>query len=140
MFAPRELNHPDDLVILTVDVADSPIAELRLSEIYNIDTSTIYDDHLLVFKDYITFQLEKTYGLDDNSRLRLLDARFCIFHCRANGDLLSLRKPALERLFRQSIKNRLDNLSPIAVSILIRFKVPDFCVSRRICDSLLIPR
>jgi hypothetical protein len=141
MSAPWGLMHSDDSIILTVDVEDSPIAELRLTEIYDAKTSTINDDYDVVFKDYITLQLENTCGLEDQSRLCLLNARFCTFHCRANGDLISLRKPAMERLIRQSIQNRLDNLSPITVSILIRFKVPGFCVPRRIYDvSLLTPK
>jgi hypothetical protein len=98
MPAPRELMHSHDSIILTVDVEDSPIAELRLTEIYDAKTSTINDDYLLVFKDYITLQLENTCCLEDQSRLCLMNARFCSVHCRANGDLLSLRKPAMERL------------------------------------------
>jgi hypothetical protein len=56
MSAPQELNHPNDFVILTVDVADSPIAELRLSEIYDVETSTMNDDYLLVVQNYIALQ------------------------------------------------------------------------------------
>ena len=138
MSAPRELMHSDDTVILTVDVEDSPIAEMRLAEIYQ--TSTLNDDYLLIFKDYITLQLENTYGLGDQSRSRLLDARLCTLHCRANGDILSLRKLGLERLIRQSLQNRLDDCSPVTVSILIRFKVPGFYVSPRINESLLISK
>lgn len=53
MSAPRELNHLDDFGVVTVDLADSPIAELRPSEIYNVDTSTINDDYLLVLQDCV---------------------------------------------------------------------------------------
>ena len=141
MSAPWELNHPDDFVILTVDVADSPIAELRLSEIYDVETSTMNDDYLLVLQDYVALQLKATFGLCDLFKFRLLGSRFIQLHCRENGDIVSLRKPALERLIRQTLQSRPDVTSPVSVSILIQFKVPGFCVPRRIYDvSLLTPK
>ncbi|KAI2490530.1 hypothetical protein MHU86_24040 [Fragilaria crotonensis] len=108
MSAPRELNHPDDFVILTVDVADSPIAELRLSEIYDVETSSMNDDYLHVLQDYVALQLKATFGLNDGFKFRLLGSRFIPLHCRENGDVVSLRKPALERLIRQILQSRLD--------------------------------
>ena len=75
MSVPREWNHPKDFVILTVDVEDSPIAELPLTEIYNVEASTLNDDYLLVFQDIIKLQLESTYGLGD--RLRCQDGIVC---------------------------------------------------------------
>lgn len=130
MSAPRELNHPDDFVILTVDVADSPIAEVRLSEIYNVETSTMNNDYLLIFQAYIDLQLENTHELSNQSRSRLLVSRFIPLHCRENGDLLSLRKPALERLIQQTIRSRVDAFNPISVSIRIQFKTPGWCIPK----------
>ena len=130
---------PDDFVILTVDLADSPIAELRLTEIYNVETSTVNDDYLLIFQEYVTLQLENTYGLGNRSKSRMLDARLCTLHRRANGNLFSLRKPAMERLIRQTIQNRVDALRPVSVSILIQFKMPGFRIPRRLHDSARIP-
>jgi hypothetical protein len=133
------LNHPDDFVILTVDVADTPIAELKLSEIYNVQTFTMNDDYLLVLQGYIALQLEATFGLCDRLKLRLLGSRFIPLHCRANGDIFSIRKPAMERLIRQTLQNRLDIGSPTSVSILIQFKTPGFRIPRRLHASLCIP-
>jgi hypothetical protein len=106
MSAPREFTHPDDFVILTADVADSPIAELRLSEIYNVETCTMNNDYLLVLQDYVALQMESTVGLCDRFKFRLLDSCFIPLHCRANGDIVSLRKPAMERLIRQTLQRR----------------------------------
>lgn len=140
MSAPRELsNHPDDLVILTVDVAGAPKAELRLTEIYDVATSTLNDDYLLVFQSFIALQLESTHGLSELSRSRLLDARFCTLQMRANGDLISLRKPATERLIQQTLLNRLDISCPVSVFILIKFKTPGFCIPGHLHKSTLIP-
>lgn len=127
MSAPGELfNHPNVFVMLTVDVVDSPTAKLLLTEIYNVETLALNDDYLHVFQRLISLQLENTVGLGDWSRSHLLDARFCTLHCRAKGNLISLRKPSMERLIRQTIHNRLEALHPISVSILIQFKTPAF--------------
>jgi hypothetical protein len=139
MSAPRELNHPDDFVILTVNVADSPIAELRLSEIFDVEASTIYDNYLLVLQDYVALQLKATFGLCDRFKFRLLGSRFIPLHCREDGDIVSLRKPALERLIRQTIQNRVDALRPVSVSILVQFKMSGFRIPRRLHDSARIP-
>jgi hypothetical protein len=124
---------------LTVDVSDSPIAELRLLEIYNVETSTMNDDYLHVLQDYIALQLKATFGLCNRFKFRLLGSRFIPLHCRANGDRASFRKPAMERLIRQTLQNRLDICSPTSVSILIQFKTPGLRIPRRLHESLCIP-
>lgn len=139
MSAPREFNHPDDFVALTVDIADSPMAELQLSDIYNVETSTMNDDYLLVLQDYVALQLKATFGLCDRFKVHLLNSRFIPLHCRANGDIVSLRKPAMERLIRQTLQCRLDTCRPVSVSILIQFKTPGFKIPQRLHESPCIP-
>ena len=123
-----------------MDVADSPIVELRLSEIYDVETSTINDDYLLVLQDYVALQLNATFGLCDWLKLRLLGSRFIPLHCRENGDIVSLRKPAMERLIRQTLQSRLDVRSPVSVPILIQFKTPGLMLSRRLNEPSRILR
>ena len=122
-----------------MDVADSPIVELRLSEIYDVETSTINDDYLLVLQDYVALQLRAALGLCDLFKFRLLGSRFIQLHCRENGDIVSLRKPALERLIQQTLQNRLDVASPVSVSILIQFKTPGFRIPQRLHEPSYIP-
>jgi hypothetical protein len=43
--------------------------------------------------------------LDDQSMTPLFDAGFATFHCKADGTVQSLQKPALQRLVDQSIWN-----------------------------------
>lgn len=81
MSAPQELSHPDDFVTLMVDVADSPKAELQLSEIYDVETSTMNDDYVIVLQDYVALQLKTTVGLCDLSKIRLLSSRLILLHC-----------------------------------------------------------
>jgi len=84
----EESNHEDDFVILTVDIDDCPIAELPLTEIYDVTTSLLKDDYLDTLRTYITQQLEDTTWLEDQSVSPLFDAGFATFHRRACQDTL----------------------------------------------------
>jgi hypothetical protein len=121
----EESNHEDDFVILTVDIDDCPIAELPLTEIYDVTTSLLKDDYLDTLRTYVTQQLEDTTWLEDQSVSPLFDAGFATFHRRANGDILSLRKPTLLRLVRQTLRGHPTALEPVSIPILIRFMMPE---------------
>jgi hypothetical protein len=121
----EELHHPDDFVVVTVDIEDCPLAELPLAEIFDVTTSTLNIDYLVTLREYITQQLEDTSWLDDQSMTPLFDAGFATFFRKPNGDIVSMRKPALQRLIAQTLRDRTDNLSPISIPIFIRFLIPD---------------
>ncbi|KAI2501346.1 retrotransposon [Fragilaria crotonensis] len=135
----EESNHDDDFVILTVDIDDCPIAELPLTEIYDVTSSLLKDDYLDTLRAYITQQLEDTTWLEDQSVSPLFDAGFATFHRRANGDILSLRKPALLRLIRQTLRSRPNALEPVSIPILIRFMVPESGLPNRENRSTTVP-
>ena len=134
-----ESNHDDDFVILTVDIDDCPIAELPLTEIYDVTSSLLKDDYIDTLRSYITQQLEDTTWLEDQSVSPLFDAGFATFHRRPNGDILSLRKPALLRLIRQSLRGRPIPTEPISIPILIRFMVPESGLPTRENRSSNVP-
>ena len=135
----EESNHEDDFVTLTVDIDDCPIAELPLTEIYDVSTSLLKDDYLDTLRTYITQQLEDTTWLEDQSVSPLFDAGFATFHRRANGDILSLRKPALLRLVRQTLRNRSNASEPVSIPILIRFMIPESGLPTRENRSTTVP-
>jgi hypothetical protein len=131
MTNPGESHHPDDFISLTVDIESCPIAELPLTEIFDIVSSTIKDDYLAVFCEYITQQLEDTSWLDDQSLTPLFNAGFATFQRKENGDLVSLRKPALQRLINQSLRTRNDNVLPMSIPIFVRFMISDTAMPNR---------
>ena len=135
----EESNHEDDFVILTVDIDDCPIAELPLTEIYDVTTSLLKDDYLDTLRTYVTQQLEDTTWLEDQSVSPLFDAGFATFHRRANGDILSLRKPALLRLVRQTLRGRPTAFEPVSIPILIRFMMPESELPTRENRSATVP-
>jgi hypothetical protein len=135
----EESNHEDDFVILTVDVDHCPIAELPLTEIYDVTTSLLKDDYLDTLRTYVMQQLEDTTWLEDQSVSPLFDAGFATFHRRANGDILSLCKPALLRLVRQTLRGRPTALEPVSIPILIRFMMPESELPTRENRSATVP-
>lgn len=118
MSASREFYHSDDYVVITIDIEDCPLVEFPLSELYDTATSTVVDNNLEVVHGYVTQVLEDTTWLDTQSALCLLQARLCIFYRRNEGELLTLRQPALQRL---------DEIpcDPIEVPLFIRFAHPE---------------
>jgi hypothetical protein len=92
--APGRFYHPDDHVVMEVDIDDCPVADVPLTEIYDTENSTLIDAYLNVLKTYIPQQLEDTMWLDDQSMTPLFDAGFATFHRKADGTVQSLRKPA----------------------------------------------
>ena len=122
--APGRFYHPDDHVVLEVDIEDCPVADVPLTEIFDTLNSVLLNDYLTVLKTYIVQQLEDTIWLDDQSTTPLFDAGFATFHRKTDGTVQSLRKPALQRLIEQAIRNRSDVANPVGVQILIRFQIP----------------
>ena len=122
--APGRLYHPDDHVVMEVDIEDCPVADVPLTEIFDTVNSVLIDDYLVVLKTYISQQLEDTIWLDDQSTTPLFDAGFATFHRKTDGTVQSLRKPALQRLIERTIRDRPNVTSPIGVKLLIRFQIP----------------
>ncbi|KAI2507337.1 hypothetical protein MHU86_7057 [Fragilaria crotonensis] len=104
--APRRMYHPDDHVVMEVDIEDCLVADVPLTEIFDTANLVLIDDYLPVLKTYIVQQLEDTIWLDDRSTTPLCDAVFAIFHRKTDGTVQSLRKPALQRLIKQAVRNR----------------------------------
>ena len=137
MSAPWELTRPDDLVILTVDIADSPLAELLVSEIYDVKTSTLLDDYHNTLQNYVLQQLKETTWLDDQTISSFCNATFRTFMRKENGDILCLRKPALQRKIGQILRSRMEGVNPIVIPLLVRFMIPG--LRQRSLNPLPIP-
>jgi Reverse transcriptase (RNA-dependent DNA polymerase) len=117
--------HPDDFIVVTVDVDACPLAEFPLYEIYDGATNKLKDNYMDTFREYLTQQLEDTSWLDDQSTSPFFAAGFSTFLRKENGDVVSLRKPALERYIVKSIRDRVENVSPLAIPVFIRFMTLD---------------
>ena len=140
MSPPGEIaHHVDDFVEMTVDIEDCPLAELPLIEIVDVNNLTIDDDYLLTLRRYIEQQLEDTSWLDDCSTSPLFEAGFSTFTCKANGSIVSLRKPALQRLIEQTLRNRETDENPVSIPIFVRFMVLDGSIPIRSNMATAVP-
>lgn len=121
---------PSDYVVITIDIDNCPMAEIPLAEIYDPNTSLLLDDYHNVIRGYVVQQLEDTTWLTDSTTSVLLDAGFGMYHIRDRGVVLSLRKPALQRLVSERIAQRDRPEASIFVPLLIRFLLPDVDLPR----------
>ncbi|KAI2501854.1 hypothetical protein MHU86_12619 [Fragilaria crotonensis] len=122
--SPHRSGNHTPLLTTQVDIEDCPVADVPLTEIYDTGNATLIDDYLSVLKRYVVQQIEDTIWLDDQSTTPLFDAGFPIFHRKADGAVQSLRRPALQRLIDQTIRNRPNVTDLVRVEILIRFQIP----------------
>ena len=74
---------------------------------------------------YVIEQLEKTTWLTDVTTPTLLDPGFGMLYSRDRGKVLSLRKPALQRLVLKRLLRRDCPEDPFFVPLLIRFLLPE---------------
>jgi hypothetical protein len=117
---------------MVVDIVDCPVADVPLTEIYHTVNSVLINDYLYVLKTYIVQQIEDTIWLDNQSTTPLFDAGLATFYRKADGTVQSLRKPALQCLIHQTIRNRRNVSAPVRVEILIRFQIPISKLPRQI--------
>ena len=125
MLAPREFHHRDDLVVITIDIEDCPLVEFPLCEVFDCTTSSLVEDYLEVLHDYVTQILEDTPWLDKQSTSQLLRASIGVFYRRNQVEIISMRKPALQRLITQFLHSRVCICHKIQVPIFIRLLRPE---------------
>ena len=137
--APGRLHHPDDHIVMVVDIEDCPVADVPLTEIYDTGNTTLIDHYLSVLKRYVFQQIEDTIWLDDQSTTLLFDAGFALFHRNADGAVQSLRRPALQRLIDQTIRNCPNATDLVLVEILICYQIPILKLPRQSRSPPTIP-
>ncbi|KAI2496065.1 hypothetical protein MHU86_18437 [Fragilaria crotonensis] len=94
----EEIDRSNDCIVITIDIEDCPIAELPLADLFNVDTMTLRDNYHDLVRESVAQQLEDTTWLPADSMSLLTDAGFGMYHARDRHTIISLRKPAFERL------------------------------------------
>ena len=131
MSAFRECYHPDNYVVLTVDIEDCPIVEFPLSTLFDVATSTVVDNYLQLLHDYVEEIVEDTPSLDKLSKLHLLCTQLGVFYRTDDGTIVSMRQPALQRRITQTLRRHCGSDQPIIFPIFIRFLCPDINLQQR---------
>ena len=116
-----ELFLPDDCFLLTIDLKDSPMAEIPISDMVNGGTTTLLHAYPGILQATVLQQLEDTVWLTELTRSVLLDAGFRTYNARSPAAIISLRQASLQRLITTSLDNRPSSIEPIQIPLLIRF-------------------
>jgi hypothetical protein len=121
----EEIQYDNDCLVITIDIVDCPMAEIPLTEVFNVTTMSLLDNYHDVIRDTVLQQLEDTTWLSEDQVPTLTDPGFGMYHARDRNSVISLRKPALQRLIIQRLKDRQRPSNLVHIPVLIRFLIPD---------------
>jgi hypothetical protein len=121
----EEIEYDNDCLVITIDMEDCPMAEIPLTEVFDVPTMSLLDNYHDVIRDSVLQQLQDTTWLSEDLLPSLTDPGFGMYHARDRNSTISLRKPALQRLIVQRLKDRSRPSNIVHVPILIRFLIPD---------------
>jgi hypothetical protein len=125
MVAAEEVLQLDDCFLVHIDIESCPMAEIPLTDIFDMVTFTIFDNYREILRDTIVQMLEDTTWVNESTMSTLLDAGFGTFQVRDGGTIISLRQAALQRLVIQSIANRATPVVSMQIPIMVRFLLSD---------------
>ena len=119
----EEIQYDNDCLVITIDIVDCPMAEIPLTEVFNVTTMSLLDNYHDVIRDTVLQQLEDTTWLSEDQVPTLTDPGFGMYHARDRNSVISLRKPALQRLIIQRLKDRQRPSNLVHIPVLILFLV-----------------
>ena len=119
--AAREF-HLDDNVVLSLELEDCPMAEIPLTELFDVDSSMLYPTYTTVISNTVYQQLEDTAWLEFEQLEDLWSIGYCMYSLRPNG-VVSIRDEGFQRLINQCLSNRDSIDIPISIPVVIRFRV-----------------
>ena len=126
----EEIHYDNDCLVITIDLVDCPMAEIPLMEVFDVLTMTLVENYHDVIRETVLQQLEDTTWLSDDLLSTLTDPGFGMYHARDRNYVISLRKPALQRLILQCLRDRPRPSDILHVPILIRFLLPDCAIPK----------
>jgi hypothetical protein len=121
----EEIQYNNDCLVITIDIVDCPMAEIPLTEVFNVTTMSLLDNYHDVIRDTVLQQLKETTWLAEDQVPTLTDPGFGMYHARDRNSVILLRKPALQRLIIQHLKDLQRPSNLVHIPVLIRFLVPD---------------
>jgi hypothetical protein len=121
----EEIQSDDDCLVLSINIVLCPMAEIPLTEVFDVPTKSLVDNYHDVILDSVWQQLEHTTWLSANLLPTLTDPGFGMNHARDRNSVIMLRKPALQRLINQRLKDRSRPSDIVQVPVLIRLLIPN---------------
>ncbi|KAI2512048.1 hypothetical protein MHU86_2336 [Fragilaria crotonensis] len=126
----EEVQYDNDCLVITIDIVDCPMAEIPLTEIFDVPTMSLTETYHDTIRNCVLQQLEDTTWLSEELLPTLTDPGFGMYHARSRNSVISLRKPALQRLIVQRLKERSRPSDIVHVPIMIRFLLPDIDIPK----------
>ena len=126
----EEIQYDNDCLVISIDIVDCPMAEIPLTEVFDVLTKTLVDIYHDVIRDSVRQQLEHTTWLSADLLTTFTDPGFGMYHARDRKSVIMLRKPALQRLVIQRLKDWSRPSDIVHVPVLIRFLLPDVDIPR----------
>jgi hypothetical protein len=121
----EEIQYNNDCLVISIDIVDCPMAEIPLTEVFDVPTKSLVDNYHDVIRNSVQQQLEHTTWLSANLLPTLTDPGFGMYHARDRNSVIMLQKPALQRLINQRLKDRSRPSDIVHVPVLICFLIPD---------------
>ena len=113
----------NDCFLIDLDIEDCPSAEIPLTDLYDMLTSSLLDNYRETIHLTIIQMLEDTMWINPAMMETIMNATFSMFEVRPNGQVISLRTQALQRLVSAVVAARAVPIVSIQIPILIRFKL-----------------
>ena len=113
-----------DCFLVKLDIANCPMAEIPLTDLFDLVTSSLLENYLDTIRGVVVEMLEDAMWIDKSTRERMINTGFALFEVRDGpGLVISLRAAALQRYVAQSIANRQMPISTLRIPVMIRFKM-----------------
>ena len=87
----------NDCFIVKLDIEDSPSAEIPLTDLYDMVSSSLLENYRAIIQDTVVQILEDTMWINATMMTAFLNAPFSIFDIRDGGLAISLRAQGLQR-------------------------------------------
>ena len=120
-----EIRYDDDCLVMTIDIVDCPMAEIPLTDVFDVPTMTLCETYHDEIRKSVLQQLQDTTWLSEDLLPSLVDPGFGMYHAHDRNSISLLRKPALQRLIKQRLQGCSQLSDLVHVPILIRFLIPD---------------
>ena len=78
----EEIQYNNDCLVIIIDIVDCPMAELPLTEVFDVLTMSLVDNYHDVIRESVLQQLEDMTWLSEDLLPILTDPGFGMYHAR----------------------------------------------------------
>ena len=87
----EEVQYENDCLVITIDIVDCQMAEIPLTEVFNVPTVSLTENYHDIIRDSVLQQLEDTTWLSGDLLPTLTDPGFGMYHDRSRNSVILLQ-------------------------------------------------